>query len=94
MKLLGKRFLVKKDKKSYTGKILLLENEYDMRPFSGEIVMIGNQIKNDNYNIGDRIIFTEFGYEITEMMKDIDNEHIYVFVEENDICGKIVSKQD
>ena len=65
-----------------------------MRPFSGEIVLIGNQVKNNNYNIKDRIIFTEFGYEITDMMQDFDSENIYVFVEEKNICGKILNKQD
>lgn len=89
MKLLGERFLVKKDKNNYTGKIILLENEFDMHPFSGEIVLIGNQIKTDKYNIGDKIIFTDMNYEITDMMQGIDNDNIYVFVKEEDICAKI-----
>lgn len=93
MKLLGNRFLIKKDEFFYNGKIILIENEYDMHPFSGEIILIGNQIKNSNYNIGDRVIFTELGYEVTDMMKEVDDKGIYVFVEEKDICGKFLSKQ-
>lgn len=89
MKLLGNRFLVKKDKQKYEGKIILLENEHDMHPFSGEIVLIGNQVKTNKYNIGDRIIFTDMHYEVTEMMHEIDDDNIYVFVEEDDICAKI-----
>lgn len=89
MKLLGNRFLVKKDKQKYNGKIILLENEYDMHPFSGEIVLIGNQVKTNKYNIGDKIIFTDMHYEVTEMMQGIDDDNIYVFVKEDDICAKI-----
>lgn len=91
MKLLGNRYLIKKDNNNYTGKIILLENKFDMHPFSGEIVLVGNQIKSKKYNIGDRIFFTEFSYEVTDMMKDIDSENIYVFVNENDICAKILN---
>ena len=89
MKLLGNRFLIKKDKQKYEGKIILLENEFDMHPFSGEIVLIGNQIKTDKYNIGDKIIFTDMNYEVTDMMQDVDNDNIYVFVKEDNICAKI-----
>lgn len=90
MKLLGNRFLVKKDKQKYSGKIILLENEYDMHPFSGEIVLVGNQVKTEKYKIGDRIFFADMGYEQTDMMIDYDPENVYVFVEENNICGKIL----
>lgn len=89
MKLLGNRFLVKKDKQKYEGKIILLENEYDMHPFSGEIVLIGNQVKTKKYNIGDRIIFTDIHYEITDMMAGIDDDNVYVFIDECYICAKI-----
>lgn len=89
MKLLGNRFLVKKDKQKQTGKIILLDNEFDIHPFSGEIVLIGNQVDTDEYNIGDKIIFTDMGYTVTDMMKGIDDDGIYVFVKKDDICAKI-----
>lgn len=89
MKLLGNRFLVKKDKQNYEGKIILLENEYDMHPFSGEIVFVGNQIKTGKYNIGDKIVFADMNYEVTNMMQGIDDDNIYVFVKEDGICAKI-----
>ena len=94
MKLLGNRFLVKKDKQKQVGKIILLESDDMNYPYTGEIVLIGNQVKTDKYNIGDKIVFREFCFEITDMMEDIDKDNIYIFVEEKNICGKILSKQD
>lgn len=89
MKLLGKRYLVKKDKPEYDGNILLLEN-MDMHPFTGEIVLIGNQIKTDEYNIGDRIIFSDIGYDVTDIMEIYDKENMYVFVNEDSVLGKFL----
>ncbi len=94
MQLLGKRFLIKKDVKKYNGKIILLENNNDMHPFTGEIVLIGNQVKSEKYKIKDKVIFTEFGYEETAMMKDYDPDGIYLLVDEDCICGKILNNEE
>lgn len=95
MILLGNRYLIKKDKFEGPKNIILPERKDPQycEPYTGEIVMIGKQVKNPKYNINDRVIFTEFGAIITDMMKDIDNDNIYVFAEEKSICGKFINKQ-
>ena len=90
MKLLGERFLIKKDKQNCNDKIILLESQC-MYPYTGKIVLVGDKIKSNKYFVNARVLFSDFNFEITNIMEDYDKENnIYVFVKEKDILCKIL----